>query len=402
MLSGKKIQKDLNCHNCGYPLRGDENYCPYCSQKNDIRPLSIKHFFANFFGNFFNFDNKIWRTVIRLIRYPGRVPLEYINGKRTTYSNPFKFLLQVSILYFLLSGFLNLIFSHKSNPIVVKQIIEEKNSIQKYFDSINRQTHFLELIKNKNVSKTTKDSLLNHIIALQHNEMHIDSSSIDNISRYGYNDLQDYLKKYKIIHQFYPQIPKKINYKYLNWGDKLLIIYKTINNQPYRKLNEKATLDTLKLKHDFANKLAVKLAKKADLVFTDPNFRKTWQQTIISKISMGLFFILPLLALFYQLFYWRKHSYTETLVYLFYVQSLYFLVLIIELIIVAPFPANSVSIFTVLLNLWFVYYLYKSSKIFYKDSKFKNVLKTVFLVLPGYAFLAGVGLLIISIISLLF
>ena len=95
--------KGVECLNCKAPLKGDENFCPYCGQKNDMRPLSISLYFNNFLSNFFNFDGRIWRTVRYLIKTPGKVPLDYVSGKRVVYSNPFKFLLQVSILYFLLS-----------------------------------------------------------------------------------------------------------------------------------------------------------------------------------------------------------------------------------------------------------------------------------------------------------
>jgi len=92
--------KGTYCLNCNRSLEGDENFCPNCGQKNDSRPLSVKIFISNFFSNFFNLDGKIWRSILGLIRHPGQVALDYISGKRVRYSNPFKFLLQISILFF--------------------------------------------------------------------------------------------------------------------------------------------------------------------------------------------------------------------------------------------------------------------------------------------------------------
>ncbi|WP_420793206.1 DUF3667 domain-containing protein [Polaribacter ponticola] len=54
------------------------------------------------FNGLFNFDAKFWNTIIPLLINPGKVSRDYIDGKRQRYTNPFRFYLTVSIIFFYL------------------------------------------------------------------------------------------------------------------------------------------------------------------------------------------------------------------------------------------------------------------------------------------------------------
>ncbi len=393
--------KNIICLNCGAPLKGDENFCPYCGQKNDNRPLSISLYFSNFISNFFTLDGRIWRTIIYLIRYPGKVPSEYISGKRVSYNNPFKFLLQISILYFLLSGLFDF-FHQESNPDFINTdltISESKVNYTKYFDSINLKIGFIRQLKNKTISKKRKDSLLQSILDHAPKKMSLHNGIIK-FGFFNYDDLNKYLHTKGIYYVYYPVINYKKIFKDYGFFEKVISIYTIVGNDVYKVLSDEETLQKIGIENTIYNQMAVKFAKRIYLLFRDAASRKQLQKAIISKISLALFFILPVLALLFQFFYSKKHTYIETLVFIFYVQSVYFLVLTVKLISQNLLPLPIDFLISFLIELWFIYYLFLSTLKFYRQRILKNILKITFLVLPSYVLLSSIGFLIITLISI--
>ena len=107
--------QDPACLNCGHPFTGHENFCPECGQENKGNKISFKNFVGELFSGFFNFDAKFWTTLIPLLTKPGKVSRDYIEGKRQLYTNPFRFYLTVSIVFFLLVGLSSTINKYKDN-----------------------------------------------------------------------------------------------------------------------------------------------------------------------------------------------------------------------------------------------------------------------------------------------
>lgn len=93
---GAKTKTD-HCLNCQQPLQG-ENFCPRCGQKNDASKLTVKHFLSESISNLFAFDGRFYYTLFNLFRYPGKVPREFIEGKRTRYMQPVRIYFLASIL----------------------------------------------------------------------------------------------------------------------------------------------------------------------------------------------------------------------------------------------------------------------------------------------------------------
>ena len=94
--------RGTECLNCGHQLELSDRYCPYCSQANTTKHLSVKDFFEEFFAEIVNLDTRLFLTLKTMIRWPGQISLDFIAGKRKTYANPFRLLLSVAIIYFLM------------------------------------------------------------------------------------------------------------------------------------------------------------------------------------------------------------------------------------------------------------------------------------------------------------
>ncbi|HET8884989.1 MAG TPA: DUF3667 domain-containing protein [Salinimicrobium sp.] len=121
--------RGLKCLNCLTPLDISDRFCSYCGQKNSAKKLNFNDFFNEFFAGIFAYDSKIYRSISALLFHPGKISVDYVNGKRNSYVNPFKFYLSVSILFFILYGSLNttegFIYAEKTPEGTEKPIIQE-------------------------------------------------------------------------------------------------------------------------------------------------------------------------------------------------------------------------------------------------------------------------------------
>src|SRR5690606_16878035 len=93
------------CLNCNHPLDRSDRYCPNCSQLNSTKKITLKDLIREFFANLISYDSRFRKTLSKLIFKPGRISKEYIQGKRLTYTNPFRFLLSLAIIYFIMISF---------------------------------------------------------------------------------------------------------------------------------------------------------------------------------------------------------------------------------------------------------------------------------------------------------
>jgi hypothetical protein len=89
--------KTEHCLNCGSHLNG-ANYCPSCGQKNDNSKLTLKHVLSESISNLFAFDGRFFYTLRNLILRPGKVPKEYVEGKRMRFMNPVRIYFLTSVL----------------------------------------------------------------------------------------------------------------------------------------------------------------------------------------------------------------------------------------------------------------------------------------------------------------
>jgi len=97
--------RGVECTNCWHPLDMSDRFCPNCSQANSIKKLTLKDFFDEFFSTLISYDSKLLKTLTALLVYPGRITRDYLSGKRVSYTNPFRFLLSLGIVYFLMLSF---------------------------------------------------------------------------------------------------------------------------------------------------------------------------------------------------------------------------------------------------------------------------------------------------------
>lgn len=91
---------DMYCRNCSAPIRGQ--YCAGCGQRSISRVITMWELTRDMVGDLADLDSRIWRSLIPLLTKPGHLTADYLKGRRARYMPPFRMYLVLSILFFLL------------------------------------------------------------------------------------------------------------------------------------------------------------------------------------------------------------------------------------------------------------------------------------------------------------
>ncbi|NNE77217.1 MAG: DUF3667 domain-containing protein [Pricia sp.] len=350
--------RSTECLNCGHPLVMSDKFCPNCSQANSNKKLTIKDFLDEFFGSLISYDSKLLKTLYALLLKPGRITKDYIRGKRVSYTNPFRFLLSLAIVYFLLINFSGNFsewdrFGTKADDELVdffdrldynvsnKENAELNAELNKELDSIKgeiRYEHFLTEAR-----KRDSTILTNPQIFLQEAEK------------------QTFWPRFALKQEFFRTVLRKDSI--YNFND---------------------ALEKYNLTESLENKWAFNASNGLLHLQRQPG---TFISNLISKLPFVIFFFLPVFAIFIWLAYIRKnYTYTDHLIFSFHNTSLLFILLIISYLIDTIFNVSSNWIFFTI----FATYLFQAMRKFYEQNVFKTIVKylllnTIFFILAMFS-----------------
>ena len=99
-VSHLKERKDKDCLNCGAQVQG--RYCHVCGQENTEPHESFWALIQHFVFDLFHFDGKFFESVKYLLFKPGFLTKEYMRGRRLAYLNPIRMYIFTSAVFFLL------------------------------------------------------------------------------------------------------------------------------------------------------------------------------------------------------------------------------------------------------------------------------------------------------------
>lgn len=144
------------CRNCGVQLHG--RYCHSCGQDVFVgAKRSVKDLVFNALENMFALDNKIFSTLKYLIFFPGKLSLEYKNGRVTRYVHPSKLFWFITIVFFTTFS----LYIHKESKTNDRNNIHF-STLKKSADETGDKTLPISEIRNKNENEiTNKETKVN-------------------------------------------------------------------------------------------------------------------------------------------------------------------------------------------------------------------------------------------------
>jgi hypothetical protein len=98
-VSHPPARTELACRNCGTPA--PLKFCPECGQETTLHPPTLGEFLHEFVGHYVALEGTLWRTLGLLLRRPGRLTREYLDGRRRRYVLPLRLYLTASFVFFL-------------------------------------------------------------------------------------------------------------------------------------------------------------------------------------------------------------------------------------------------------------------------------------------------------------
>ncbi len=97
----RNYKRGTQCLNCNQTISKAHDYCYNCGQKNNLNRYTVSNLIYDFLHNFVSYDSKLRTSIRGLIEQPGKVPKDFVNGKRIRYVNPFRLYFTFSIVIIL-------------------------------------------------------------------------------------------------------------------------------------------------------------------------------------------------------------------------------------------------------------------------------------------------------------
>ncbi len=121
-----KPLKIKQCVSCGLELSG--HYCSSRGEKVvDKQEHTLRHFFMQVLNAFTFADTRVWKSLKLLFIQPGKLPREFLDGRRKPYISPLPLFFLINFLYFLFAPFdtFNTHFQSQLNGQAYSQLIHE-------------------------------------------------------------------------------------------------------------------------------------------------------------------------------------------------------------------------------------------------------------------------------------
>lgn len=327
----KRIEKTENCLNCG-TQQGDANFCPNCGQLNNARKPNVLELIREAFENLFAFDSRFYKTIGPLLFRPGRLTLNYVAGKRSSYVLPIRlFIISIFILLAVISCNTT-IDKSKWYEVERPEMESEGSSLLASFVTLNVDT--------SGIAPEKLDSLVE-------NEWIIKDTT----------------------HTGYRVNPNKGYSNTANWyfGDtRMSEFYKHSYNHRLQPVDD--ALAELEYEQSFTNHLLYSTALKLSLMKGDE-----FIDYINSNVLIILLLFIPIIALLMKgLYFYKKIYYVDHFVFATHVQTA--LSLYMSLLIILFWILQTEILYLIYL-VGIMVYIYLAIKRFYKQNWFITFVK---------------------------
>jgi hypothetical protein len=374
-----------HCLNCNAKLKPLDAYCSSCGQKVDDNKLGIGDVSREFFENYISLDSRFGRTIIPFLIKPGYLSKQFIEGKRRSFANPFRLYIISSILFFFsLTAFIDFdegpskpIFKVKETQLADFSELSEssyqslnsnlsskaKEQLNQYEDSsFSKAYDSLKPIHQKAIVKSLGHEQLKQLTLLQDTSL-VEGKVNNNVALEGTAEENHDLEVKEILrYKDSTHISDEELYKMIK-ADKKVPFYKEVLYKQFIRLSRS---DNSRIR-----------------------------RYLLGNLSLAMFVLIPLFALFLKLFYYRRNSYyVAHLIHTIYLQSFAFVIFGIILLLGSSFDVvrAGFSFLIAIGSLLFIIYFFKSLRRLYLQSRLLTFFKGI-LLMHLYCFLAFVALL---------
>lgn len=376
-------RKSLNyrgneCLNCGHPLELSDRYCSYCGQLNSTKRLSLADYVNEFVISVVNYDSRFRYTVKDLLFKPGVITRNFTSGMRMRYANPFRFFLSVSIIYFLISGFIDFIqineLESENNPSLhnLFNFQKDKEKPEIALDSI---AYYKDL-----ALKTKDKDSLERLPFVYVSEQSLDTTNFYKRSFFKFKMFQGFSLQTQIKNPY--QALDSLGYsksRFNIWLYERENGFERIQENPVefgQYLAEKIPVFLFFLAPVFACFFLLLYFKRYSFKHIKKELKNTDRKVIKQLYSIPYLgaFCLYIATCFRKFFVVkRKYNYMEHVIFIFHIFTFLFLVLL--LLLIPEFLIGTEFLSGIFISLVAPFYFYKALRNFYQESRLRTIFK---------------------------
>lgn len=323
----KHIKRTDKCLNCGTSLNSNfDNFCVHCGQINNSKKETAGELLGELVGDFLHLDSKVMGSLIPLLIKPGKLTVDYNNGKRARYLHPVRMFISIMIIFVIVNGL---------------------TSSSDHEDSSSKKEHSKEAVKDSsNHSKNDRNKFV-----------FFDEDTLTNLADSVKNEFEKEKQKNGEL-----QIT-------VGDGEKYDEAYKLYESGVH-SLDK--ILDSLQIEPTFWNKFIYSQVIKVNQFNAGGDSRNEFVEYLKHKLPWIVFSMLPIFAFLLKLLYIRrKVLYVDQLIFAFHLHSFFFLASTL-LLIIDTFISIDITFFGLLYILLYTIFAMKKM---YNQSWRKTVFK---------------------------
>src|SRR5690554_1453921 len=123
-----------HCKNCSTALQHEAHFCQQCGQPVQLKSFGIWNVIHSFFDQYIAVEGTLWRSLKKLILQPGKLSIDFMDGKRARYVGFVRLFFSISFVFILCMSFL----------------LENSQALQLYYSELlfsGSETAIFELLK---------------------------------------------------------------------------------------------------------------------------------------------------------------------------------------------------------------------------------------------------------------
>ncbi len=402
-MSHLKERKEKICLNCKADLYG--RFCHVCGQQNLEPKESVWHLVQHFFNDITHFDGSFFSTVKFLLRKPGFLSAEYIAGRRASYLNPIRMYVFTSAFFFII------LFSLKKPEDMMKSN-ETKAQPKSLTELLKKKARY-----EKDLAATTdsyeRDDLQGNIKNLT-----VETGMIK--KRYGDTTTRKFTDKELIGFRLeaindslqladIPQATKDRLNNALHGADHPTsnVNFFDMSKEEYKTVEaydsaEQALPDSLRDGWFMKLVMRKKIQAQEEYEQDKDRYKERFMENLMHSFPKILFWSLPFFALILNMLYFRhkRYFYVDHGIFTIHVYCATFILLLTIILVDQLSGWVNLQWFKVVcdiltfgLSLYIMIYLYKAMRGFYKQGRFKTIVK--YFIVCSLAFILNLILFLI-------